>query len=110
MTLSLLMFLLVACRPSPLEQAQEQIDIGMPREKAVRILKRKAWYHQPCENRSGVADLFFYGDHRYDRAEIVIMHCVNRGDICEVASLGSFEDYAWQTAYADCIQRDKFDD
>jgi hypothetical protein len=93
-----------------LEQAQEKVSIGMSREEAVKILEAQAWYHQPCENRNSMDDLFFFGDHRYDRAEIVIMHSVKKDDKYEVVQLGSFEPYAWHTAYADCIQRDKFED
>ena len=105
-----LLFILVACHPDPLEQAEKQVSVGMAREEAIEILSCEAWYHQPCEHRSSIDDLFFYGDHRYDKADIVIMTSVKKDDAYEVVNLSSFEPYAWHTAYADCIQRDRFED
>jgi len=105
-----LMLFLIACRPDPLEQAEKQVNIGMPREEAVKILSGQAWYYQPCVNEYGITDLFFYGDHRYDEAYIVIMDSARKNGAYEVVGLGSFEPYIWHKVYADCIQRDRFED
>jgi len=109
-TLVCIVFLVSACRADPLEQAREQVSVGMSREEAIEILNDQAWYHQPCENQSSLDDLFFYGDHRYDKAEIVIVTSTMEEGVYRVAKISSFEPYAWHTAYKDCIQRDKFED
>lgn len=106
-------FLVAACRAHPLEWARQQVSIGTSREEAVRILGDQAWYHQPCgdqDNNDVIEDLFFYGDHRYDKADIVIVTSVIEGGAYRVVRISSFESYAWHTAYKDCIQRDKFED
>jgi hypothetical protein len=106
------LLLLTACRreASPLEKAKSQIDIGMARNRAVDILERDSWYHQVCPYRGVVVhDLFFYGSHRYDYADIIIVLSVQEDGEYEVDSFGSFEPYIWQARYEDCIQQDKFE-
>ena len=109
----LLCFLLflVACRrePSPLEKAQSQIDVGMARDRAVEILEQDSWYHQVCDYRASIHDLFFYRSHHYDRADIVIVINQEEDGKYKVISVGTFESYLWQASYRDCIQLDKFE-
>ena len=107
---ALLLVLVVAgCRPSPLEEARKQVPIGTPREDAVRILSEKAWYHQECPNRITIDDLFFYGSHKYDEAQVVIVASEPVDGVFVVYDIGSFESYAWHAAYQDCLQLDKFE-
>lgn len=108
--LILLIVLVAACRSSPLEEARKQVPIGMLRDDAVRILSEKAWSHQPCPNRITIDDIFFYGSHKYDKAEVVIVGSEPKEGVFVVYDIGSFESYAWQAAYRNCIQRDKFED
>lgn len=54
-------------------------------------------------------DLFFFGSHNYDQAEILIIRSVVKDDELIVDVVGTLESYAWHTAYADCIQRDRFE-
>lgn len=105
-----MLFLLVGCRPTPLEDARSQVPIGTPRDDAIAILSRTAWYHQPCPNRVTIDDLFFYGSHEYDKAEVVIVGSEPKEGVYVVYQIGSFESYAWQAAYQDCIQREKFEE
>lgn len=108
--LALLVLLATTCRASPLEEARKQVPIGTPREEAIRILSEKSWYHQPCPNRVTIDDLFFYGSHKYDEAEVVIVSSEPVDGVFVVYDLGSFETYAWHAAYKDCLQRDRFED
>ena len=108
--LTLLVMLLAACRISPLEQARDRAPIGTQREDAVAILSEKAWYHQECPNQRTIDDLFFYGSHSYDEAEVVIVRSEPVEGVFVVYDLSSFESYAWHTAYQSCIQRDKFEE
>jgi len=96
-----------------LRRARELVAIGDSREKAIELLGVEAWYHQPCERMGGevIKDLFFYGSHSYDRANIVILRSVYDGNEYKVTSIGSFDDAnPWHTIYADCIDRDRFED
>jgi hypothetical protein len=86
------------------------VPIGTRREDAIRILSEKAWYHQECPNWVTIEDLFFYGSHKYDEAEVVIVHSEPINGVFVVDDLGSFESYAWHTAFQDCLQRDKFEE
>ncbi len=114
--LLILVFLLIfGCRgqvrPSPWKRARELVAIGDTREKAVDVLGSEAWYHEPCYMSERVAtDLFFYGSHSYDRADIVIVRYVAEGGEYKVEFIGSFEPNEWHTAYANCIDRDRFED
>jgi hypothetical protein len=110
MILSSLLVLIGACRPDPLDLARQQVHVGMSRDDAVSILAEQAWYYQPCPSRDTMDDLFFFEDHGYDKADIVIVRSTRQEGVFKVSQLGSFEPYAWQTAYADCIQRDRFQD
>ncbi len=107
-TLTLLV-LLAACHASPLEEARKKVPIGTPREEAIRILNEEAWYHQPCPNQVTIDDLFFFGSHKYDEAEVVIVGSEPIDGVFVVYDVSSFESYAWHTAYQDCLQRDRFD-
>jgi len=107
----LLICLVTTCSVHPVEQAKRQISIGMSREEAIRILSTQAWYHQECRNLSSIDDLFFFGSHDYERADVVIVTSVLEGQSYRVYEVGTFlETNVWHTAYQDCIQRDKFED
>jgi hypothetical protein len=105
-----LLLLMSACQASPLDRARESVSIGDLREEAIEILNAEAWYHQPCKNRSSIDDLFFYGDQHYDRADIVIVNSILEDGRYRVSKISSFEPHAWHAAYADCIDRDRFQD
>lgn len=102
------LLLVTACRANPLQRARELVSVGDLRKDAIEILNSEAWYHQPCENRSSIDDLFFYGDQHYDKADIVIVTSILEDGEYWVSEISSFEPYAWHTAYADCIDRDRF--
>lgn len=108
----LLVALAAGCRqrPSALENARGQISIGTTREEAIETLGTTAWYHQPCPNLTTMTDLFFYGSHEYDWAEIVIVNSEPLSDTFVVYSINSFEPNAWHTAFRDCVQRERFED
>jgi hypothetical protein len=103
------LFLLIACQTSALENAREAVQVGDAREEAISILEVESWYHQPCKNRTSIDDLFFYGSHNYDEADIVIVTSIPENGIYKVSEISSFEPNAWHTAYRDCIDRGKFD-
>ena len=103
------LLLVTACRANPLDRARELVSVGDTRKDAIEILGSESWYHQPCENRSSIDDLFFYGDRHYDKAVIVIVTSTLAEGEYRVSGIGSFEPYAWHTAYADCIDRDRFE-
>lgn len=105
----LLIVSLTACHIHPLEKAKQQVAIGTLREDAIQILNKEAWYHQPCTNVTTVDDLFFYGSHKYDKAEVVIMRSTLNAGTYKVTELGSFEANAWHSAYADCVDRRRFE-
>jgi hypothetical protein len=98
----------VACNTSRLDWAKQEVTIGTQREVAIRLLAAEAWYHQPCANRGGIDDLFFYDSRDYNRATVVILSSVASNGIYKVTRLTTFEPNAWHTAYADCIHRDRF--
>ncbi|MBK7200667.1 hypothetical protein [Candidatus Amarolinea dominans] len=106
----LLVTLVAGCYSSPLEEARKQVSVGTLRDDAIRILSEKAWYHQPCPNRITIDDLFFFGSHKYDKAEVVIVTSEPIAGVFVVYDLGSFEPYAWHAAYQDCLQRKQFED
>ncbi len=98
------------CRVHPLGRARQQVPIGMPREEAIRILGSQAWYHQPCGRHTIKSDLFFFGSHQYDRADVVIVTSYPGESEYVVVRVDTFyEANAWHTAFADCLQRDQFD-
>lgn len=108
--LLVLLLILVACRDTPLEEARELVAIGDLRDHAISILSAEAWYHQTCRNQRSIADLFFYGSHKYDKADIVIVTSTLENHEYRVSKISSFESYAWHTAYRDCVDRSKFED
>lgn len=81
----------------------------MPRENAVAVLQQVAWYYQPCDRADFVDDLFFFGSHKWDSASILIVSSRLNGQDLRVVDVSSFDEAnAWHTAFADCLQRDKF--
>jgi hypothetical protein len=86
------------------------VPVGTSRGDAIAILSQKAWYHQACPDQGGFTDLFFFGSHQYDKADIVIVDSMPRGEGHEVVMISTFESYAWHTAYKDCFDRDMFED
>lgn len=96
-----------------LDRVQEQIKPGMKREDAVALLSKQAWYHQPCPTNltpewSAVSDLFFFENHDYDRAEIVIVTSYSAQYGLTVTDVVSFEPQIWQVAYENCLKREMF--
>lgn len=103
-------FFASACQAHPLEEAKNKVQVGMLRDDAVSILGQKAWYYQPCPNRGSVDDLFFYGSHKYDSADIVILNSFPDQGIYHVTGLGTFtEPNAWHAAYRDCLDENRFE-
>jgi hypothetical protein len=93
----------------PYETYKDRIRPGMEREKAIEVLQESAWYYQECPRGDYVEDLFFFGSHRYDRAEILIVDSDLTVSPSTVRGIGTFEPYAWHTAYADCIEQERFE-
>ena len=94
----------------PLERAKGLVAVGDSREKAIELLAADAWYHQPCRVREDFAtDLFFYGNHSYDRARIVIVDSRMQDRELKVTQVSSFEPYMWQSVYASCIDEERFE-
>lgn len=110
--------ILVACERhvTPIEQYGDVIQPGMRRTEVIALLQQPAWYHQECSRKAPSSidfqmdDLFFFGSHNYDQAEILIIRSVVKDDELIVDVVGTLESYAWHTAYADCIQRDRFEE
>ena len=93
------------------ERAMENTKPGMLRSEVVSKLALEAWYHQPCPRGSVFVDLFFFGSHQYDLARIVIViYTLDSTGEMKVDRVGSFDDYAWQASFSDCVQRDRFED
>ncbi len=101
--------LVVSCSSHPLKRAREQVAIGVKRKEAIQILNQEAWYHQPCPNRITIDDLFFFNSHDYEKADVVIVRSEPDDDTFRVYQIGTFEIYAWQAAYKDCVERDRFE-
>ena len=95
----------------PLERARGLVSVGDSREKAIELLAADAWYHAPCGTTDyGFAtDLFFYGSHGYDSADIVILDSDTKTGELKVRQISSFEPYIWQSIYADCIDEERFE-
>ena len=112
-SLKVLLILLVttacASRVMPYETYKDVILPGMEREKAIEVLQKSAWYYQECPRGDYVEDLFFFGSHHYDRAEILIVDSDLTVSPSTVRGIGTFDPYAWHTAYADCIEREQFE-
>lgn len=106
-----LLLLMASCYSSPLEEARQQVPSGTLRDAAINILSERAWYHQACPNRVTVDDLFFFGSHKYDKAEVVIVNSEPVNGVFVVYQVGSFDEAnAWHAAYRDCLQRERFED
>ena len=105
--------LVCACQsqPTTLERARQQVPVGTIRENAIAILSQEAWYHEPCSVDDVYStDLFFFGSKKYDEAEIVIVDSRAVEGVLQVYQVSTFESYAWQGGYRDCIDRSKFED
>jgi hypothetical protein len=102
------LFVITSCQPNPLERVKQQVSIGMIREEALEAVNGNSWYHQFCPNKNSIDDLFFFGDHRYNKASVVIVTSTMEGGVYRVAQVSSLETQAWQTAYQDCIEKDRF--
>jgi hypothetical protein len=103
-------------KASPYELYSTAIQPGMSRATAIQIIGGSAWYHQDCSyGEEGsenfvIDDLFFFGSHQYDEADILIIVSRVHQDELVVDLLGTYEPNAWHTAYRDCVQRDRFED
>jgi hypothetical protein len=106
--LLLLILLMVACQATSLEKAREIVSVGDAREDAIAALESGAWYYQPCENQHSIDDLFFYGSHDYDHAEVVIVSSALEEGKYRVYLISTLETNAWHTAYRPCIDRTRF--
>lgn len=115
LALGIVLLLLTSCHTSPVDEARNLVTAGTLRNEAIRVLSEEAWYHQPCQNLVGgkletITDLFFFGSHKYDEADIVIVTSKPLNNEFVVArEVGSFEPYLWHSVYGDCIQRDRFE-
>lgn len=104
-----LLLSLVACGADYVRIAQERIPLGTPRGEAIEILLEETWYHQPCLNAYSIDDLFFFGSHTYEQAQIVIVRSRSEEELgYRVTHIGGFDNRAWQAAYQNCIDRSKF--
>jgi hypothetical protein len=93
-----------------LDRAREQVVVGDLRDDAVAALEASAWYYQPCHYGDLVEDLFFFGSHQYDKAQIVIVSSEPDEDVYRVYQVSSFESYTWHTAFGDCVDRTRFEE
>lgn len=107
-TLLLLMSLITACTRDTLAWAREQVNPGMERKEAIEILSKQSWYHQTCPNLKSIDDLFFFGDHSYEEAEIIILNSIEKDSVYRVSDIGTLETNAWHAAYQDCLQKERF--
>jgi hypothetical protein len=101
---------IAACYVSRVDWAKQRVAVGGAREPAVSALATEAWYHAECPYENGVEDLFFYGDHRFDEAEIVAVESRCVDEVCRITRIGGFEPYLWHSVYADCYDRSRFGD
>jgi hypothetical protein len=91
-----------------IEEAVEIVKPDMTREQAIELLAPEAWYHQPCQLKVTLNDLFFYDSRDYDKAYLVIVSSQLQDNRHEVTGVSTLEPYAWHTAYSQCIEREKF--
>ena len=99
--------------PTPLESVRWTASVGRPRDKVIASLSDEAWYYQTCESPypNITTDLFFYDNHDYDQADIVVVHYLLSDEgIFEVSSASTCAPADWQALYGDCIDRSRFDD
>jgi hypothetical protein len=97
-----------ACATTTLEWARGQVKVGMSREQAVSTLGKRSWYYQACPNLNSVDDVFFFGEHSYEKAEVVILTSVKKDGVYFVADIGTLETNAWHAAYKDCVLSERF--
>ena len=99
--------------PSPVEKAWQLVPLGSSREEAIATLTEEAWYYEPCANEHDniATDLFFYNSHRYDEADIVVVHYLLAEDgEWQVSWLARCDPADWQVLFQDCIDRSQFED
>ncbi len=108
--LGILLSLMFACEDPSWVQEMNKVEVGMTRDKAIEILSESSWLHQSCSYSEDVTDdLFFFGDHHYDRAIAVIVYSDNEsGKVIRVGSLD--EPSAWHASYGSCVDRAQFQD
>ena len=95
----------------PLErsyQFREQLPVGTPRDEVVAILSEDAWYHEICKDHPFNAEIFFYDNREWDRAEIVIMFTELYGDEYVLEGIYGAEPNEWHTWYDGCYDRSMF--
>ena len=100
--------LIVGCSSNTLARARDQVKLGTSREQAISILSKRSWYHQACPNLNSIDDLFFFGEHSYDKAEVVILTSLETDGVYKVSDIGTLESNAWHAAYKDCVLKEKF--
>jgi len=100
---------LVGCRQDPLAGPMQRVKVDMLRDEAIAALEHEALYYQSCPNAGSIDDLFFFGSHSWDRAVVLIVVSARSGQEYRVIDVASFDEAnAWHTAYARCLQRDRF--
>lgn len=100
---------IAACGANPLTQPMQLVREGMSRDAAVNALQQEAWYYQSCSRGDWIDDLFFFGSRSWNSASILIVTSKPNNQAWQVVDISSFDEAgAWQTAYADCLQRNKF--
>lgn len=105
-----LLFLMFACADPYWVQERDKVKVGMTRDEAIGILNENSWSHQPCSfNEEITHDLFFFGDHHYDRAIAVDISSDNEsGKVIRVETFR--EPNTWHATYSICIDRTQFQD
>ena len=94
--------------------AEKPTEVVLSADGAQLTFYRHIWQAMKVKTPGGkelpITDLFFYGSRQYDTDDVLIITSRAKDDVFEVERIGSFEHYAWHTAYRNCIQRDKFID
>lgn len=108
----LLVVVVIGCssKATPYELALGQ-DIGKSRQAQIaQMIQLGSWYHETCTMKQSYAtDIFFFGSKDYDKANIVIVDSYLTNGEMLVEKISTFEPYAWNTAYGDCIDRSRFE-
>jgi hypothetical protein len=109
--LCLLAELYVASLPEPrVEWARRLAPAGATRDSALAALSRCAWYRAECRYGEVVDDLIFYGDHGFEKVDLVILTSRCGALACVVTQISSFEPYLWHSVYEGCYDRQRFSD